>query len=576
MRHMQMLLASGALMLMIATTGSAAYAGESTANTVAQSGGLTDILTGGTPIATTTGAATPAVIATSTPRASTTLSPTTSSQTLTLTLPLTVAAALSDTLANTNTVVLTAVSPATVAPSPEGVVAGTVIANRTAALVRFFAEGNTYDLAALRSAGLALSRPSNVLNLYNCDASLGVDQPDCYWDPYLLQRDGFYEVVAGKDTGALKGLILRAAGTPPDNQVWVQNRAGRDEDIYYGTQMHTVPEGGVEQFGVEAGGVGVFYLRTCISTADGASACEWASHSAAPGAYYALVDESRPGDASGTTISNLELQPVLDAAPTAGGVAATATAEEYPQTVCKLAVPALNVRSGPGLSFDIVNKVRSTDVEVGTVIVTGRTSAGDWLRVHETVAPGGWVIAGSEYLDCEGDITALPVVAESELPATPTPLPPESLPADNVAPGDTGQPVDTGAVGDGAGGTPPDITATDGITETTAATATGSTATAALPIGTAMLTVYNEFDREVRFTLDQRYRLEQGASEFDLLPGESVNIIVFAGQVPFTASSPWQGLSGNTAIAVGDGEVRGIYLVFYYDEVDKKWYLAPV
>lgn len=80
--------------------------------------------------------------------------------------------------------------------------AGTVIANRTEMLARFFTEGNTYDLARLRSTGLALSRPSNVLNLYNCDASAGVNQQGCFWNPYLLQRDGFYEIVAGKDAGA--------------------------------------------------------------------------------------------------------------------------------------------------------------------------------------------------------------------------------------------------------------------------------------------------------------------------------------------------------------------------------------
>jgi hypothetical protein len=562
-----MLLATSVVVLMAAMAVTPALGADATSNAIAQSGGLTDILTGGTPAAgaTATASATIAPTVGATPTPAATAAPATA---ITLTLPVTMAAALSNTLISTSTAPFTDTTSGNIAPAPEGVVAGTVIANRTEALVRFFAEGNTYDLAGLRSAGLALSRPSNVLNLYNCDATAGVAQQGCYWDPYLLERDGFYEIVAGKDAGALQSLILREAGAPPENQVWIQNRAGRDEEVYFGTQMRDLPLGAVEQFGVEAGGVGVFYLRTCVTTQDGASVCEWSSHSAEPGGYYALVDQSRPGGVAGTTISSLSLQAVLGAVQAStDSTPAQAAVVDAPQTVCKLAVPALNVRSGPGLGFDIVKKVRSTDAEVATIVVTGRTTTGDWLRVDETIAPGGWVIAGSEYLACDGDVNALPPVAESELPATPTPLPVEVLPAGDAATGSTGQQEEGLAEGAGT-----DTSATGALTNTTATTSTATS----LPIGTAMLTVQNAFDREVRFTLDQRFRLEPGSSEFDLAPGQSVNIIVYAGPIPFTASSPWQGLSGNTAIEVAEGETRGVYLVFFYDEVDKKWYLAPV
>ncbi len=564
MRQLQMLLASSVIVLIAATSVTVAFADDRTSNAIAQSGGLTDTLASATPTprgtavtATATAAATAATTVTPAPVTS-----------ITLTLPLTIAAVLTDTLATTTSATLTDGVPANFAPAPEGVVAGTVIANRTESLVRFFAEGSTYDLAALRSTGLALSRPSNVINLYNCDAALGVEQLGCFWDPYLLERDGFYEIVTGKDAGALKSLILRAAGTPPDNQVWIQNRAGRDEDLYFGTQMRSLPEGALEQFSVAKDGVGVFYLRSCVVTIDGASVCEWSSHSAEPGGYYALVDQSRPGGVAGTTVSNLDLQAILGATVDGtAGSATPATAAEPPQTICKLAVPALNVRSGPGLSFDIVSKVRSTDVEVATIVVTGRTTASDWLRVDETIAPGGWVIAGSEYLTCDGDINALPALAESELPATPTPLPVEVVPAD------LGTPVDATTLGDATVTSPDDAAAPD---PANAANSDSGVAAPALPIGTAMLTVHNVFDREVRFTLDQRYRLEPGASEFDLLPGASVSVIVYGGPVPFTASSPWQGLSGNTTIPLAEGERRDIYLTFYYDEVDEKWYLAPI
>ncbi len=562
MRQMYLLLTSSVITLMVALTGTVAYADDGAANPVAQSGGLTDTLNGGTPTA----------LPTRTPGTSTAVSSATPTSvaemvSLTLTLPLTVAEALSSTVPATETTS----APSNLAPAPEGVVAGTVIANRTNALVRFFAEGSTYDIAPLRSAGLALNRPSNVVNVYNCDAALGVNQTGCYWDPYLLERDGFYEIVTGKDSGALKSLILREAGTPPEGQVWIQNRAGREEEVYFGTQMRTLPEGSVELFSVDSAGAAVFYLRTCVSTADGASVCEWASHGAEQGAYYALVEESRPGGTTGTTISRLELQPVLGGAPTAvAGATASALPTDAPQTVCKLAVPALNVRSGPGLGFDIVKKVRSTEVEVATIIVTGRTSAGDWLRVDETIAPGGWVIAGSEYLTCDGEVNALPAVAESELPATPTPLPAEIVPVDNGA---------TSEIGQSQEAVPAEVTTAVDAASTAGVTVTATTTDTpalALPEGTALLTVHNAFDRQVRFTLDQRYRLEQGPSEVDLEPGESTSVIVYAGQIPFTASSPWQGLSGNTSIELAEGEARSVYIVFFWDEVDEKWFLAPV
>ncbi len=571
MRQMHMLLAAGVIVLTAATTATVAFAADATSNAIAQSGGLTDTLVGATPTGVRPSATT---AATPTPTTAPSASPAPTaapSAALTLTVPLTLPSAITDTASLSTTDLLTDGAATNFAPAPEGAVAGTVIANRTTALVRFFAEGNTYDLAGLRSAGLALSRPSNVLNLYNCDASLGMEKAGCYWDPYLLERDGFYEIVAGKDAGALQSLILREAGTPPENQVWIQNRVGRDEDVYFGTQMRTLPVGAVEQFALDGDDLGVFYLRSCVTTTDNASVCEWGSHSAEPGGYYALVELSRPGGVAGTTISTLSLQAVLGALPEeAAGDPATsaAAAGAAPQTICTLAVPALNVRSGPGLGFDIVKKVRSTESTIATIIVTGRTSAGDRLRVDETIAPGGWVIAGAEYLTCEGDVTLLPAIAESELPATPTPLPVEIVTVD-VPPADIGPAAPVEGVDSGATA----IGATDAITATES---TPEQTSAVLPPGTALLTVHNAFDRDVRFTLDQRYRLEPGPSEFDLLPGGSTSIIVYGGAVPFTASSPWQGLSGNTTIPLAEGELRDVYLIFYYDEADERWFLAPI
>ncbi|OUC05526.1 hypothetical protein RY27_26740, partial [Litorilinea aerophila] len=77
----------------------------------------------------------------------------------------------------------------------EGPLAGTIIANRSTATIKFFVEGETYTVAPERSLGLNLPRVTAVLSLYNCDANTPETQAGCFWDPYVVQRDGFYEVV---------------------------------------------------------------------------------------------------------------------------------------------------------------------------------------------------------------------------------------------------------------------------------------------------------------------------------------------------------------------------------------------
>lgn len=492
-----------------------------------------------------------------------------------VTVPVTTSAQISDivpaqtAVALTTTQAITAASGVTGvegATALDGVIEGTVVANRTPSLVLFFVDGKTYTLDPQRSAGLNLVRPTSVLNLYNCDATAGDQQDGCFWDPYLLRKDGFYEVVAGKDAGALVSLILREAGAPPDNQVWIQNRTGHDEDIYFGTQMRPIAPASVEEFSVDSGGVGVFYLRTCVDNA-GTPVCEWTAHSAQPGGYYALVADEWDGGPSGSTVTNLELTPIL------GGdvVTSTTVSPEEKQTVCRLAVPALNVRSGPGLEFDIVKKIRSSDVEIATVVVTARTELGDWLRVDERIATGGWVIAGSEYLNCDGDIMALPVVTTDQLPATPTPTPEPYVeaPVDQtvaVVPVDIA-PEDVVPIG---GSQDASVVASTQITGDVPAS---EPAAPAIPAGQAMLTVQNSFDRQMRFTLDQQYRAQPGPSENDLDPGQTATFLVYPGVVPFTASSPWQGLSGNDDVHIDADQAKTLYLYFAWDTEDKRWEL---
>lgn len=119
-----------------------------------------------------------------------------------------------------------------------GVLEGTIIANRTEANVRFFVEGQVYDLAPLRCDWVAASpRATAVLNLFNCDAIQSAEgDAGCFWDPYLLKQDGFYELVTGAEAGLLVSLSLReagAAGQPdlgakPHRRAPVDHRQQRD------------------------------------------------------------------------------------------------------------------------------------------------------------------------------------------------------------------------------------------------------------------------------------------------------------------------------------------------------------
>ena len=66
----------------------------------------------------------------------------------------------------------------------------------------------------------------------------------------------------------------------------------------------------------------------------------------------------------------------------------------------------------------------------------------------------------------------------------------------------------------------------------------------------------------MRFTLDQMYRPIDGPSEFDLQPGGSINIVVYPGDIPFTASSPWSSLSANATVHATADESLTLWLRF--------------
>lgn len=434
-----------------------------------------------------------------------------------------------------------------------GPIEGTIIANRTEVEVRFFVEGATYELAPLRSIGLSLPRVTAVLNLFNCDATLPETREGCFWDPYLLNRDSFYEVIGGQDTG----LTLQAAGTPPANQIWLQNRTGKREQVFYAGATYELPPSTVQEFTTEAADTpAILYLRSCLEVTD-RTVCEWAPNDAKPGFYYALVEVTVSGAVPGSQVYALELQPVvsdsggssLDNGNDDGNSDSEATTAPT-QLTCQLQVPVLNVRSGPGLQYQIISKVRSEEQSSAAILVIGRDVGGEWFAVDDGVAPGGWVTASSGFVTCTGDAATLPVVEVTDGRLAPTPV--AAAPTDNTAPTDAG-----GSTSTPAEATPAEAEPVVEVTPTTAAPSV-------VP-GQAMIVVHNGFDQQIRFTLDQRYRVEVGASEFDLQPGQSVNILVYPGQVTFSASTPWRGISGNDDFLIESEQTRDLWITFVPD-----------
>ena len=262
-----------------------------------------------TPTVTATLAATSTVSST-TATESTLLSNTTSvsgTASVTTSLPTTVT---TDITATEATTVGGSVSAQVLDAEYAGPIEGTIIANRTEANVRFFVEGATYELAPLRSIGLNLPRITAVLNLFNCDATLPETQAGCFWDPYLLDRDSFYEVVSGEESGSVAALTLQTAGTPPSNQVWLQNRTGKREQIFYAGETFELPPSTVQEFTTAADTPAIFYLRSCLEIAD-RSVCEWSPNDANPGFYYALVEVNDNGAVPDSQVTALQLQPIV-------------------------------------------------------------------------------------------------------------------------------------------------------------------------------------------------------------------------------------------------------------------------
>ena len=353
--------------------------------------------------------------------------------------------------------------------------------------------------------------------------------------------------------------MLREAGAAPSDQVWVQNRTGKPELIVYQDTQIEIAAGAVEQFEISPGAPTIVYVRSCL-TLDKETVCEWSPLTLDSGGYFAMVAVSTRGAQSGSLIATVNLSPIVDAS-------GEAVAQPIEAT-CQAQVPAINVRSGPGLQYEIIGKIRESDSAPGRVIVIGRSADKQWYAVADSVAPGGWVTASPSFILCTGDVEQLPITAfpapsetQREALVTPSPLAPAptSAPVAQVAPVE---------VTDVAAATPePEQPTAEPTAEEPAAPA--------IPEGLAMLVVNNGFQYDIRFTIDQSYRPTEGPSEYDLRPGESTTLLIYPGRIAFTASSPWNGLSGNSELEIGSDQSVVLWLRFEPDQGNSgKWNLA--
>lgn len=411
------------------------------------------------------------------------------------------------------------------------VLTGTIVANRTTVPVTFFLDGKLYELPPRRSTGAVLRRAVGVLTLFNCEAGTEESTDACFWDPYPIRQDGFYEIVNSAEEGAAVTLMLQEAVPPPANQVWIQNRTGHPERFLYGSGVYDLPNSTVMELSIDTDAgqdATTFHLRHCLTLND-ETVCEWLPQPVMGGIYYALVEKATPGPADNSEDIRIDAEPVLTQQSI--NLVAGTPEPETPQIVCQIQVPTLNVRSGPGLEYLVVAQVSQTDESGGEVPVVGRTDSGDWLAVQEDVAPGGWIINQARFVVCNGDATQLPVAEISDGRLAPTP---EPVVAATPTP---------------AGEAP-----------TEAPQGTPEEPVPELPPGKALLIVHNAFDHDIRFTLSP--------DEYDLKPGESVQIQVDAGQIRFTASSPFRSSSGNAEFPIEEGTVRDLYIYFVPSEGD--------
>jgi len=467
------------------------------------------------------------------------------------------AATLSPTPAVTQPVVApsagdAAIGPAAIAPplADSAILSGTIIANRTPVTVTFFLEGRLYSIKRLRSFAIRLPRPATVLSLYNCEGDALAPAEDCFWDPYLIRQDGFYEIYNGAALNQPVQLRLQEASAPPTDQIWVHNRTGREQRVYYAGQELILAPAAVQEITITGEEEPTFFLSSCVVLGQDA-ACEWLPQKAKGGIYYALVEVVTPGGLPDSAVRAAVLQPIVAnvpsmamasaaapltsaAAPAAAAapVAAPAAGPSATRLTCRLQVPTLNVRSGPGLQYLVLSTLERPPQGERPVTVVGRDPRGEWLAVDPRTVAGGWIIASARFVACDGEIASLPVaeVTDGRLAPTATPAPQVARPAPA-----SGEPSPTAE---------PAPTATP------------------VPSNKAILIVQNAYDDEVTFTISP-------IVEERLRPGQSIQVEVEPGRITFSVGTP-RGYSGNAELTLRAGDTRQLFLRFEPDTIGSK------
>jgi hypothetical protein len=206
--------------------------------------------------------------------------------------------------------------------------------------------------------------------------------------------------------------------------------------------------------------------------------------------------------------------------------------------------------------------VRSTTEAPASITVIGFDPTRQWMQVEPTVAAGGWVIANPDYIVCSGDLAQLPIILPPVVEAPPTPTPePAPTPEPVIAAAPVAAPavvVEAPAVAEAPADAAPIETATEAAAEPTGEP---------IPPGQARLVINNGFDQVIRFTMEQRFRVDTAnpAGEWDLEPNQSLTLQVYPGMVSFSASTPWRGLGDNADFFINEGEERPLWLYFVPD-----------
>lgn len=415
---------------------------------------------------------------------------------------------------------------------PDEVLTGTILHNSSGINALFFVDTDLYDLPPNRAVGVILARPLAALSLYPCPPQV-IDNPACDWVSVPIRRSAFYEIQAVEAGGDTPQLAVALAAPPALEMGRIQNRTGGDATILSGEALLPLSNTATLDLELIAGISENVHLSRCLDN-DGQSVCEWLPAPVLGGVYYALNESRTQTAIRGVTLIEQTLSPLFMQE---ARMTPTPTPIPEPQGIlCQTQIPSLNVRAGPGTSFLITGKLRRAEENQGRVLAIGRNETNEWLAVDPRFVEGGWVAFVPQWITCDGDVQDLPL---AEI-------------------------TDGRAAGPAVSSAPPAPTATPTPPPDEPAAAEQEPAATEPAEDQAVLIATNAFDHKVRFTLDAAFHgLPEGTpSEYDLEPGESIRFVVRAGQIRFSASTPWRSGGGSAEFPLGEGATRELFLHF--------------